>query len=204
MPTIIRDDLLVIGPSQLSTGRAIPLVYSGIPRELYCSLVESHYLMNTAPSRIAKSSSPTSPASFVSPLRTLSESLQDPEGLYITARDIEEAYSVLSRRIRAAEPVLSGPQSGTITSVFKQYASILDQCISREIRRVAPNPFESQPRHGLEDSFYVDSTEEDPYDAMTHHSLCLRALDLLTALFMHHALYSVFQGETFHYYSSPP
>lgn len=137
---------------------------------------------------------------FVSPLRTLSESLEDPEQQYISAYDIIEAYNVLFLRLRSQQDVLTTNQSLSFIPTFKEYSLCLEKCIFRDIRHCLPNLYDSQPQEevgSVSISYDINAMqqEEENDDHFRNHTLCCSALRLISKLFMYRSLYSVFSSK---------
>jgi len=131
---------------------------------------------------------------FASPLRTLCESAKDPEQDFISDHDIAEAYNHLCGRIRARKSDISKMKSpGSMCGDVQ----LLVLCISRDIRRVLPNPFESFPRQGEQpvQSYDTDPINEENMPPAMNHMLCQSALRLMSDLFMYPTLYSMFSRE---------
>jgi len=131
---------------------------------------------------------------FASPMRTLCESVKDPEQDFISDHDIAEAYNHICGRIRFQKSDISNME--TLGSICKD-VPLLVLCISRDIRRVLPNPFESFPRQGQHpaQSYDTDLINEENMPPAMNHMLCQSALRLMSDLFMYPTLYSMFSRE---------
>ncbi|KAF9479941.1 hypothetical protein BDN70DRAFT_658726 [Pholiota conissans] len=103
-------------------------------------------LMANRPSESATLLAPLLATSyFVSPIHTLTESLTDSE-CCISTHDLIEAYNVLSMRIRfVMTQKLSPDQDLPCMKPFQEEASQIVQCVSRDIQRLLPSPFDSAP-----------------------------------------------------------
>ena len=134
-----------------------------------------------------------------SPIRTLCESLNDPEHLYISNHDIVEAYNVLCLRIRSRKDDISRPPETGSLSIFEESSALIEQCISRDIRRVLYTPLDSQ-RHRSSASFnfsYESDFPEAVLPDVVENMLCQYAIRLISDLFMFPFLYSKFSRSFF-------
>ena len=128
---------------------------------------------------------------FASPIQTLSESVKDPGQNWITAHDLVEAYNVLSARIRShIHDILVDDNSLPSLAIFKAQASQIAECVSRDLERLLPSPFESE--HGR--SYYSDGSlsGDELYNATNNATLCHHALRFMTDIFTFQSLYSNF------------
>ena len=131
---------------------------------------------------------------LASPIRTLCESVNDPEQDFISDHDIAEAYNLLCGRIRSRKSDISIMK--TPRSMCKDLP-LLVLCISRDIHRVLPNPFESFSRRGEQpvNQFYdTDPINEENMPPAMDHMLCQSALRFMSDLFMFPTLYSMFSS----------
>jgi len=129
-----------------------------------------------------------------SPIRTLCESLNDPEHLYTSNHDIVEAYNVLCLRIRSRKSDISRPQEPGFLSIFEENSALIEQCISRDVRRVLYTPLDSQQHHSSAsfNSSYESDFSEAVLPDVVENMLCQYAIRLMSDLFMFPALYSKF------------
>lgn len=125
-----------------------------------------------------------------SPIRTLCESVEDVEQDFISDHDVVEAYNVLCARIRSRKADLSKATAPVSLSDFQKDVPLLVLCISRDIQRVLPNPFESTP-HRSEQSYDINHPIDNMPPTMDH-MLCQCAIRLMSDLFMYPFLYSMF------------
>jgi hypothetical protein len=135
---------------------------------------------------------------FASPIRTLCESVKDPEQDFISDHDIAEAYNLLCGRIRSRKSDISIMKVPESMYNFDKDLPLLVLCISRDIHRVLPNPFESFPRRGeqsINQSYDTDPINEENMPPAMDHMLCQCALRLMSDLFMYPTLYSMFSRE---------
>ena len=134
---------------------------------------------------------------FASPIRTLCESVKDSEQNFISDHDIVEAYNVICWRIRSRKSDIPKMKIEGLFSNFEDDVPLLVQCISRDILRVLPNPFESVPHRGqsVYQSYNTDNATSEDDLAATDHTLCQNALRLMSDLFMFPSLYSMFSRE---------
>ena len=133
---------------------------------------------------------------FDSPIRTLCESINDPGGLFISVHDLMEAYSVLSTRLRVIfneatcttlpTPCLAG---------FHEFSSDITQCISRDIQRPLPSPFDSQQDFSSYLDYDAATDLEELQLTMDNISLCHYALRIASDIFTFSTLYSIFPGK---------
>ena len=135
------------------------------------------------------------------PIRTLCESLNDPEHLYVSNHDIVEACNVLCLRIRSRKNDISRPQEPSFLSIFEESSALMEQCISRDVRRVLYTSLDSQ-QHRSSASFNL-SYESDFSEAVglpdvVENMLCQYAIRLMSDLFMFPALYSKFSRSFFY------
>lgn len=151
-------------------------------------------------------SAPRLPASlvsksyFASPIRTLSESITYSGQCCISTHDLVEAYNVLSTRIRSLMThVLSTDESLPCMLAFQENASEITQCVSRDLQRLLPSPFDSEPQQYSfsAQSFFLDiSNDVDDIQTMTDNILlCQYALRFASDIFTFPMLYSNFSGE---------
>lgn len=133
---------------------------------------------------------------FSSPIRTLCQSIKDPERLFISCHDISEAYNVLCCRIRSRKDDIARLKPPIFLSVFKDNSSLLVQLMSRDIRGVLVNPSGSALRDeefSMNQSYYMDfPLNEEDFQNSTNHMLCQYALRLLSDIFLHPSLYTSF------------
>ena len=129
-----------------------------------------------------------------SPIRTLCESLNDPEHLYVSNHDIVEAYNVLCLRIRSRKNDILRPQEPGFLSIFEDNSALIEQCISRDVRRVLYTPLDSQQHHSSAsfNSSYESDFSEAVLPDVVENMLCQYAIRLMSDLFMFPALYSKF------------
>lgn len=136
------------------------------------------------------------PSYLLSPLETLSESIQDPGYEHITLHDITESYSILSIRIRAEmKDVLSANEPPPALAVMKTHASYLAECLDRDIRLALASPFSREPSPPAL-SFYTDDLlrEDELQNAIDLATVCHHALRLLSMIFAFPPLSSIFKG----------
>lgn len=136
------------------------------------------------------------PSYLLSPLETLSESIQDPGYEHITLHDITESYSILSIRIRAEmKDVLSANEPPPALAVMKTHASDLAECLDRDIRLALASPFSREPSPPAL-SFYTDDLlrEDELQNAVDLATACHHALRLLSMIFAFPPLSSNFKG----------
>jgi len=135
---------------------------------------------------------------LASSIRTLIHSLNDPGQHCISNHDLIEAYNVLSCRLRSQiNDIFSSKPPQSLLTAFGQHSLCLTECLSRDIRRVLPNPFTSQSPldHSFGLSFLSDSpNEEDLESAMDNATLCHYALRLVSDVFTFPALFSTFSS----------
>jgi hypothetical protein len=135
---------------------------------------------------------------LASPIRTLCESINDPQQDFISDIDIVEAYSVLCARIRSRRGDVADTKTREALSGLEGDLPFLVLCISRDVQRVLPNPFDSAPRHrqSVSQSYDADrSVYGDDRPPAIDHMLCQNALRLMSDLFLYPALYSMFSRE---------
>jgi len=141
---------------------------------------------------------------FASPIQTLTESIKDPRQDWITTHDLVEAYNVLSTRIRSQiHDILRVDKPLPQLAIFKEQSSQIVECISRDLERLLPSPFESQ--HGGR-SYYSDRSlsDDDLYVAINHATLCHHALRFMTDIFTFQFLYSNFTSRSCKFLSNDP
>lgn len=129
---------------------------------------------------------------FASPIQTLSESIKDPGQDRITTHDLVEAYNVLSTKIRSQiHEILNVDKPLPPLAIFKEQSPQIVECISRDLERLLPSPFESQ--HAGR-SYYSDhSLSGDELHIATNNAmLCHYALRFMTDIFTFRSLYSNF------------
>jgi hypothetical protein len=130
---------------------------------------------------------------FASPIQTLSESIKDPGQDWITTHDLVEAYNVLSARIRSQiHNILIVDKPLPSLAIFKAQSSQIAECISRDLERLLPSPFESLQHAGR--SYYSDHSPsgDELYIATNNATLCHHALRFMTDIFTFRSLYSNF------------
>jgi hypothetical protein len=135
---------------------------------------------------------------LASPIRTLCESINDPQQDFISDIDIVEAYSVLCARIRSRRGDVADTKTREALSGLEADLPFFVLCISRDVQRVLPNPFDSAPRHrqSVSQSYDADrSVYGDDRPPAIDHMLCQNALRLMSDLFLYPALYSMFSRE---------
>lgn len=129
---------------------------------------------------------------FASPIQTLSESIKDSGQDWITPHDLVEAYNVLSARIRFhVHDILIVDSPLPSLTIFKAQSSQIAECISRDLERLLPSPFESD--HAGR-SYYSDGSlsSDELYNATNNAILCHHALRFMTDIFTFQSLYSNF------------
>jgi hypothetical protein len=130
---------------------------------------------------------------FASPIQTLSESIMDPGQDWITPHDLVEAYNVLSARIRfRVHDILIVDNPLPSLAIFKAQSSQIAECISRDLERLLPSPFESDHAGRF---YYSDgslSGGDELYNATNNATLCHHALRFMTDIFTFQSLYSNF------------
>jgi hypothetical protein len=130
---------------------------------------------------------------FASPIQTLSESIRDPGQDWITTHDLVEAYNVLSSRIRShIHDILVDDKPLPHLAIFKMQSSQIAECISRDLERLLPSPFESLQH--ADRSYYSDRSlsGDDLYIATNNATLCYHALRFMIDIFTFRPLYSNF------------
>ena len=141
---------------------------------------------------------------FVSPIQTLSESVKDPGQDWITSHDLVEAYNVLSARIRFhIHDILTVDNPPPSLAIFKVQSSQIAECISRDIERLLPSPFESD--HAGR-SYHSDGSlsGDELYIATNNATLCYHALRFMTDIFTFQSLYSNFTSRLCKFLSNDP
>ena len=143
---------------------------------------------------------------FASPIQTLTGSIKDPEQDWITAHDLVEAYNVLSARIRFHIHdilIVDNPNPLPSLAIFKVHSSQIAECISRDLERLLPSPFESN--HAGR-SYYSDGSlsSDELYIATNNVTLCHYALRLMTDIFTFQSLYSNFTSRLCKFLSNDP
>ena len=134
---------------------------------------------------------------FASPLQTLSESIKDPGQDWITTHDLVEAYNVLSARIRShVHDILIVDKPLPPLAIFKEHSSQIAECISRDLERLLPSPFESSQHAGR--SYYSDRSlsGDDLYIATNNATLCHHTLRFMTDIFTFQSLYCNFTSKS--------
>ncbi|KAF8904104.1 hypothetical protein CPB84DRAFT_1773418 [Gymnopilus junonius] len=133
---------------------------------------------------------------LLSPLRTLKESIPDYGRDYITAHDLVEAYNTLSNRIRVHIDLISSDETPSFLTIFKTNTFDIIECLTRDIRRSLPNPFESQRSllsfAGLSCESEGSPNDEDLRTMIDDATLCQHALRFASDIFTFPALYSCF------------
>lgn len=137
-----------------------------------------------------------------SPIRTLCESIKDPGALRISIHDLMEAYAVLSTRIRIIlnqDTCTTGLPIHSLAGLAEFSLEIMN-CISRDIQRPLPSPFDSQPQQNSSSYLYYDAATdlEDIQITMDNISLCHYALRFASDIFAFSMLYSIFPGKELH------
>lgn len=133
---------------------------------------------------------------FASPIQTLSESIKDPGQDWITSHDLVEAYNVLSARIRShRHDILIVDKPLPSLAIFKAQSSQIAECISRDLERLLPSPFDS-PQHAGR-SYYSDHSlsADERHIANNNATLCHHALRFMTDIFTFRSLYSNFTND---------
>jgi hypothetical protein len=136
------------------------------------------------------------PSYLLSPLETLSQSIQDPGYECITLHDITESYNILSIRIRAEmKDILSANEPLPALAVMKTHASDLAECLDRDIRLALASPFSREPSPPAL-SFYTDDLlrEDELQNAIDLATASHHALRLLSMIFAFPSLSSIFKG----------
>ncbi|KAF8968954.1 hypothetical protein BDZ97DRAFT_1915653 [Flammula alnicola] len=134
---------------------------------------------------------------FSSPIRTLSESIKDPGQRCMSTHDLVEAYNVLSTRMRSLiHDIISTDEPLPFLSTFKDQSSDIAQCLSRDIQRLLPSIFDSQPhQHSFMDQSYYSEVSMDDDDFQTiadNMTLCQYALRFASDIFVFPVVYSNF------------
>ena len=143
---------------------------------------------------------------FASPIQTLSESIKDPGQDWITAQDLVEAYNVLSARIRFHVHdilIVDNPNLLPSLAIFKAQSSQIAECISRDLERLLPSPFESNHASRSYNSDRSLSGDE-LYIATNNATLCHHALRFMTDIFTFQSLYSNFTSRLCKFLSNDP
>lgn len=133
---------------------------------------------------------------FTSPIQTLCESIKDLGQDWITTHDLVEAYNVLSARIRSQiHHILIVNEPLPPLAIFKVQSSQIAECISRDLERLLPSPFES-PLPGR--SYFSDSSlsGDELHIATNNATLCHYALRFMTDIFTFQSLYSNFTSRS--------
>lgn len=113
---------------------------------------------------------------FTSPLKTILESVNDPQNEFITLHDLAEAYATVSRRIRflASEILENGPELPAFEP-FKTDNVLLSICLTRDVGRCLLNPLTifSQPQSTSDDGSIIEEGTEraQGYATLSHHAL---------------------------------
>ncbi|KAF8158535.1 hypothetical protein B0H34DRAFT_807999 [Crassisporium funariophilum] len=145
-----------------------------------------------------QTTSTISPTYFASPVQTLSESLTNSGQDCITVHDLVEAYNVLSTRIRSqSHIVFSTDKSLPSLAIFSEHSSQISECLSRDIRRVLPSPFDSQHHADAGHSYYSEASfsDEELETAADNVILCHHALRFIGDIFTFQALHTKFTHE---------
>ncbi|KJA24353.1 hypothetical protein HYPSUDRAFT_200581 [Hypholoma sublateritium FD-334 SS-4] len=165
----------------------------------------------SAPSLASKMASSTSERPFQlshsvasktyldSPIRTLCESVKDPGALFISIHDLMEAYNILSTRIRTIlnqDTCITGLPIPSLAGIA-EFSSEIMHCISRDIQRTLPSPFDSQPQQDSSSYVYYDASPDLGDIQMTtdNISLCHYALRFASDIFAFSMLYSIFSDD---------
>ncbi|CAA7269069.1 unnamed protein product [Cyclocybe aegerita] len=137
---------------------------------------------------------------FASPLKALSESLNDPDELCISIHDLIEAYNVLCNRLRSqANDIFSTTEPHPCLFAFAERSSDIMDCLARDLRRVLPSPFETQSFGGgsFKNWHYPEITfsEEDLELASDNATLCYHALRFVSSIVTFTPLYNTFSHD---------
>lgn len=130
---------------------------------------------------------------FASPIQTLAESIKDPGQDWITSHDLAEAYNVLSARIRSRiHDILIVDNPLPPLAIFKAQSSQIAECLSRDLERLLPSPFDSPQQAGR--SYYSDHSlsSDERHIANNNATLCHHALRFMTDIFTFQSLYCNF------------
>ncbi|KDR82379.1 hypothetical protein GALMADRAFT_237661 [Galerina marginata CBS 339.88] len=137
-----------------------------------------------------------SPSYFTSAIRTLKASTSHPAQECISIHDLVEAYNTLSNKIRMEINFITSDEPPLFLAIFKEESSHIVGCLARDIRRVLPNSFDSQPQpHSFADLSYFSETAPNEDDLRTireNNTLCQYALRFVSDIFTFPALYSNF------------
>ncbi|KAG5650105.1 hypothetical protein H0H81_000746 [Sphagnurus paluster] len=137
-----------------------------------------------------------SPYYLLSPLETISESLDDYDFEYISIHDIIEAYSLLSRRIRSqACLILRAGEMFPALAPFKDHAGSLARALKRDIRRALADPSRDLQRSPALFSSYrteVSMNDHDFQNIRNLSTLCHHSLRVVSDVFAFKSLYSLF------------
>lgn len=139
---------------------------------------------------------------FASPLVTLSESIRDPTQTYITSHDLIEAYNVISLRLRTIMQKNTLGSDNSSLELFKTNSDCIEQCLSRDIRRLLPNPFDTQTSYP-QSYFSQDNLEDDMQRITNNVLLCRYALRLVADIFAFPVVHVNFAGPFSYWYSEP-
>lgn len=161
--------------------------------DLYSSLNVSIAVNDDLSTTTRQNPQVQSHTSFTSPLLTLSESIRDPTQTYITSHDLIEAYNVISLRLRTLMQKNALDPEKSSLEVFRSHSECIEQCLSRDIRRLLPNPFDTQTSYPQ--SYLSQDHPEDDVQRITNNILlCRYALRLVADIFAFPVVHVNFAG----------
>lgn len=132
------------------------------------------------------------PTYFETIVLTLTESLNDPDHVWISIHDLIEAYNVISRKIRTlASALTSTDQVPSFLAIFEVKSTQITECLTRDIRCML---LDTQRSYGNTSSYSQEPDENDVEVAIDYSVLCLNALRFVSHIFTFRAIYSNFTG----------
>jgi hypothetical protein len=178
------------------TSVMVSLAQNKASLDLYSSSNVSIAMNNDVSTSIRPGPPAHSHTPFSSPLLTLSESIRDPTQTYITPYDLVEAYNGISLQLRSLMQKEASDSGKPALEILRLHSDCIEQCLSRDIRRLLPNPFDTQT--SFPQSHLSQENPEDDFQRITNNVLlCRHALRLVADIFAFPIVHVNFSGGLF-------